>query len=86
MRSVVGKMLQETILDSVHAAIRGVMRRLALALLGAVLASFGIVCILMGLLKLLTLVLPEWMAWTIIGSHALLIGALVVIVSMPRRR
>jgi hypothetical protein len=79
-------MLQETILSYVHGVIRGVLRRLVFALVGALLASFGIVCILLGLVKFLTLLVPEWMAWTIIGSHALLIGVLVVIVSMPRRR
>ncbi len=86
IRSGVTEMIQETILDSVHRAIRGFLRKLILAILGALLASFGIICILTGLLKLLTLVMPEWIAWIVIGSNALLIGALVVAISMPRRK
>jgi hypothetical protein len=86
LRSGVAEMIQEAILDSIHSAMRGVLKRLILAILGALLASFGIICVLMGLLKFLTLVMPEWMAWIVIGSHALLIGALAVVISMPRRR
>ena len=86
LRSGVAETIQEAILDSIHSAIRSVLRRLTLAILGALLASFGIICVLMGLLKFLTLVMPEWMAWIVIGSHALLIGALTVVISMPRRR
>lgn len=86
LRSGVAETIQEAILDSIHSAIRSVLRRLTLAILGALLASFGIICVLMGLLKFLTLVMPEWMAWIVIGLHALLIGVLVVVISTPRRR
>ena len=78
--------IQDALLDAIQGVVRHVLRRVALVLLGTILASFGIICLLMGLLKILTLVMQEWTAWTIMGTLAMLLGILTVIASVPRKR
>jgi len=78
--------LSEAIMDAVREVTRGFLKRLTLALLGTFLISFGVLFLGFGLVRFLSLFLPEWLAWTNIGLFALLLGALFLLVSMPREK
>jgi hypothetical protein len=84
--SGLGETIRKLVMDALQGAIRGFLKKLALALFGALLASFGIICFLFGFLRYLTLLMPEWQAWAITGMLALLAGLLALSLSMPRKR
>ena len=73
-------------MDTVGRIIRGFLRRLAMALLGTLLVVFGVTLLCIGLVRLLTIFLQEWLAWIIVGLLIAVLGVAVLLTSMPRRR
>lgn len=78
--------LHEAVMDVVSGIIRDILKRLVLALLGAFLAVFGVLFLCLGLVRLLTVFLGEWMAWTIVGLLIMVLGVVILFASMPHRK
>ena len=80
------EILHEAVIDAVGEIIRGFLRRLVLALLGAFLIVFGVLLLFLGLIRFLAVFFPEWLAWTIVGLLIAILGFAFLLASMPRRK
>lgn len=76
----------QAIVDAINEVIRNFLKRLALALFGTSLAAFGILFLCFGFVKLLGLLLQEWLAWIVVGLLTILFGLVMLFLSMPRYR
>jgi hypothetical protein len=83
--SPLNEVVRQIVFDALHSLIRSILKRFALTIFGAFLASFGAFCLLVGLVRLLTAFVQEWAAWLIVGALASLLGSLIVMMAMPRR-
>jgi len=80
------EVLHEAVMNAVGKIIRGFLRRLVLALLGAFLIVFGVLILFLGLIRFLAIFFPEWLAWTIVGLFIVILGFTFFLASMPRRK
>ena len=78
--------LREAVMDAISGIVRSFLKRLALALLGAFLAVFGILFLCLGLVRFLTVFLGEWVALTIVGLLMTVLGVAVLFATMPHRK
>jgi len=77
--------VRQIVFDALHSLIRSILKRFALTIFGTFLASFGVLLLLVGLVRLLSAFVQEWAAWLIVGAVASLFGILIVMMAMPRR-
>lgn len=62
------------------------LRWLSLALAGVVLAILGVGFLAVGAVKWFTLIMPGWLAWTIVGIILLLLGLVLTFATLASSR
>ncbi len=73
---------QEAVGSYVKDKIKQVLKTIAIAVTGSILLAAGIIFLCIGSIRYLSLILPSWLAWTIIGMFVAMIGLLLLLVSL----
>ncbi len=78
----------QSALENVFAVVvRGLLKSVVKAMLGATLAIFGIALLAIGVIKYLTQLLQNpWIAWLVVGTVLALVGTAIFFSSMPSRK
>ena len=76
----VGKKIRTYVFD----AIRPLLKKAIIAIIGASLVAIGVLFACVSLVKFLTIYVSAWMAWGLIGLAILIIGSLMSIVALRR--
>jgi hypothetical protein len=88
VRDAVVRFLGRSLSSPIQAAlIKSVLRRIARARLGALLAFFGVAVASIGMIKYLaTIIGVDWAAWMIVGMALTVAGIVVFYSAVPRGR
>jgi hypothetical protein len=70
----------------VERAVKRTLRAAALIIAGAIVTVLGIVFVAVGAVKWFEILLPAWLAWTIVGIILLLLGIAVALASLASFR
>ncbi len=62
--------------------VKRMIRLVAMALAGVVIAVLGIGFLAVGAVKWFSILMPNWLAWTIVGVILLLLGAVLTLATM----
>jgi protein-S-isoprenylcysteine O-methyltransferase Ste14 len=73
----ISKEIDAKIKSYVSDIVRSMMRKIILGIIGAILILIGVVFVCISLVKLLSVYMPNWAAWLIIGLAVLIIGVLI---------
>ena len=90
-KSFVEKILQEItrrtlgkLSESIERSIKHAIRLAAMALGGIIVALLGLTFLTIGIIKWLTLLMPNWLAWILVGIIILLAGVSLTLASINR--
>jgi hypothetical protein len=90
-KSFVDKILQEItrralgkLFESIERSIKRAIRLAAMALGGIIVALLGLTFLTIGIIKWLTLLMPNWLAWILVGIIILLAGISLTLASINR--
>ena len=90
-KSFVEKILQEItrrtlgkLSESIERSIKRAIRLAAMALGGIIVALLGLTFLTIGIIKWLTLLMPNWLAWILVGIIILLAGISLTLASINR--
>ena len=75
-----GKKIRSCIFD----AVRPLVKKIILAIIGAALVIIGVLFICISLVKHISIYVPIWMAWGLIGLTILIIGSLMSIMALRK--
>ena len=78
------KDLRENIRSYIFDAIRPLLKKVILAIIGASLVAIGVVFACVSLVKFLTIYVSAWMAWGLVGLTILIMGSLMSLVALRR--
>ena len=90
-KSFVEKILQDItrrtlgkLSESIERSIKHAIRLAAMALGGIIVALLGLTFLTIGIIKWLTLLMPNWLAWILVGIIILLAGVSLTLASINR--
>ena len=90
-KSFVEKIFQEIIRrtlgklsESIERSIKRAIRLAAMAFAGIIVALLGLTFLTVGIIKWLTLLMPNWLAWMLVGIIILLAGVSLTLASVNR--
>ena len=90
-KSFVEKIFQEIIRrtlgklsESIERSIKRAIRLAAMAFAGIIVALLGLTFLTVGIIKWLTLLMPNWLAWMLVGIIILLAGVSLTLASINR--
>ena len=90
-KSFVEKIFQEIVRrtlgklsESIERSIKRAIRLAAMAFAGIIVALLGLTFLTVGLIKWLTLLMPNWLAWMLVGIIILLAGVSLTLASINR--
>lgn len=90
-KSFVEKIFQEIlrrtlgkVSESIERSIKRVIRLAAMAFGGIIIALLGLTFLTVGITKWLTLLMPNWLAWILVGIIILLAGISLTLASVNR--
>jgi len=70
--------------ESIERSIKRAIRLAAMALGGIIIALLGLTFLMVGIIKWLTLLMPNWLAWILVGIIILLAGVSLTLASVNR--
>ena len=70
--------------ESVERSIKRAIRLAAMAFGGIIIALLGLTFLTVGIIKWLTLLMPNWLAWILVGIIILLAGVSLTLASVNR--
>ena len=70
----------------VESFVKGLARAIGLILAGVVIAVIGIGFVAVGAVRWLTVLMPSWLAWVIVGIILLLLGFSITMTTLASRR
>jgi len=70
--------------ESIERSIKRAIRLAAMAFGGIIIALLGLTFLTVGIIKWLTLLMPNWLAWILVGIIILLAGVSLTLASVNR--
>jgi hypothetical protein len=70
--------------ESIERSIKHAIRLAAMAFGGLIIALLGLTFLTVGIIKWLTLLMPSWLAWILVGIIILLAGVSLTLASINR--
>jgi hypothetical protein len=70
--------------ESIERSIKRAIRLAAMAFGGIIIALLGLTFLTVGIIKWLTLLMPSWLAWILVGIIILLAGVSLTLASVNR--
>jgi len=70
--------------ESIERSLRRALRLAAMAFGGVIVALLGLTFLMIGIIKWLTLLMPNWLAWMLVGIIVLLAGLSLTLGSINR--
>ena len=70
--------------ESIERSIKRAIRLAAMAFAGIIVALLGLTFLTVGIIKWLTLLMPNWLAWMLVGIIILLAGVSLTLASVNR--
>ena len=70
--------------ESIERSIKRAIRLAAMAFGGIIVALLGLTFLMVGIIKWLTLLMPNWLAWILVGIIILLAGVSLTLASVNR--
>ncbi len=90
-KSFIEKIFQELIRrtlgkvsESIERSIKRAVRKAAIAFGGVIIALLGFTFLAVGIIKGLSLLMPNWLAWSLVGIIILLVGISLTLASVNR--
>ncbi|HKM76921.1 MAG TPA: phage holin family protein [Candidatus Bathyarchaeia archaeon] len=90
-KSFIEKIFQELIRrtlgkvsESIERSIKRAVRKAAMAFGGVIIALLGFTFLAVGIIKGLSLLMPNWLAWSLVGIIILLVGISLTLASVNR--
>ncbi len=71
------KEIETRIKSYISEIVRSMVRKIAIAMVGAILTLIGVIFICISLVRILSIYLPDWAAWLLVGLGVLILGALL---------
>lgn len=68
------------VLKSAERFVKRALRMVAMALAGVIIAVLGVAFLAVGAVKLFSILMPNWLAWAIVGIILLLVG---IVLALP---
>jgi len=81
MRQALGRVTK-----SAEGFVKRIVRLVAMALAGVVIAVLGIGFLAVGAVKWFSILMPNWLAWAIVGVILLLLGAVLTLATLAGSR
>lgn len=72
--------------ESIERSLRRMIRRAGFALVGVMIAAFGVVFLAVGAVRWISLLMSPWLAWIVVGLILFLIGLGVSVLALASRR
>jgi putative superfamily III holin-X len=79
IRRTIGKLS-----ESIERSVKRAIRLAAMAFGGVIIALLGLTFLAVGIIKWLTLLMPSWLAWILVGIIILLAGLTLTLASVNR--
>lgn len=87
MRRSLSSPIQAALLSALRGVIKSILRRIAMAVFGALLGVFGVAVTSIGMIKYLATILGvDWAAWIVVGLALTIAGIAVFYSAVPRGR
>ncbi len=73
----IAKEIDAKIKSYISEIVKSMVRKIAVAMVGAILTLIGVVFICISFVRYLSIYVPDWAAWLIVGLAVLAVGSLV---------